>query len=266
MKDLFFTRGEFAKFCKTTKETLRHYDNIGLLKPDKVGENGYYYYSARQLLKFTLITTLKSTGCSLQEINQYISNPEKANFKKLLTSQLQELLIEKRNIEKRESIIKNSIKRYEVLNSGYEINKFYVKEEEEEYFLITKVENNLSDLDWNKAISEHFNFCNNNDISMEYQISYISFLNMDNETETCYVANKIPYRIESEKLYVKPKGKYIKMIHIGKYEPKKIYSEAKKYAEENKMKIKGVSYESEVSIYMGDNIENYILEISIEIE
>ena len=87
MKDLFFTRGQFAKYCKTTKETLRHYDKIGLLKPEKTGENGYHYYSARQLIKFTLISSLKTTGCSLDEINKYISKPETGNFKKLLISQ-----------------------------------------------------------------------------------------------------------------------------------------------------------------------------------
>ena len=130
MKDLFFTRGQFAKYCKTTKETLRHYDKIGILKPEKTGENGYHYYSARQILKFTLISTLKTTGCSLDEINKYISNPEDIDFKELLTRQLEELLIEKRNIEKREKVIRNSIRRFDVLDNGWEINKFYIKEEE----------------------------------------------------------------------------------------------------------------------------------------
>ena len=29
MEKSFFTTGQFAKLCKTTKETLRHYNNIG---------------------------------------------------------------------------------------------------------------------------------------------------------------------------------------------------------------------------------------------
>ena len=40
----FFTTGQFAKLCSTTKETLFHYDSLGLLKPARVGENGYRYY------------------------------------------------------------------------------------------------------------------------------------------------------------------------------------------------------------------------------
>lgn len=266
MKDLFFTRGQFAKYCKTTKETLRHYDKIGLLKPEKTGENGYHYYSARQLIKFTLISSLKTTGCSLDEINKYISKPETVNFKKLLISQLEELLIEKRNIERRERIIRNSIKRFDVLDSGCEINKFYIKEEEEEYFLVTKVEDSLSEIDWNKVTNEHFDYCSKNNIDMEYQLSYVLLWDENSDEEVWYVANKVPFNIDCERLKVKPKGRYLKMIYLGKYDSEKFYKEAKKYAKENNLKLKGVSYESEVSIFMGYEFENYMVEISMEIE
>lgn len=65
----FFTTGQFAKLCSTTKETLFHYDSLGLLKPARVGENGYRYYSASQFFDFDLIAVLQSAGCSLQEIH-----------------------------------------------------------------------------------------------------------------------------------------------------------------------------------------------------
>ena len=32
-----YTSGEFARLCGTTKETLRHYDEVGILKPAEVG-------------------------------------------------------------------------------------------------------------------------------------------------------------------------------------------------------------------------------------
>lgn len=34
----FFTTGQFAKLCSTTKETLFHYDSLGLLEPARVGK------------------------------------------------------------------------------------------------------------------------------------------------------------------------------------------------------------------------------------
>ena len=69
----FFTTGQFAKLCSTTKETLFHYDSLGLLKPARVGENGYRYYAASQFFDFDLIAVLQSAGCSLQEIHAYMT-------------------------------------------------------------------------------------------------------------------------------------------------------------------------------------------------
>lgn len=39
---------ELAKLKNITTETLRHYDRIGLLKPDYVTESGRRMYSIRQ--------------------------------------------------------------------------------------------------------------------------------------------------------------------------------------------------------------------------
>ena len=70
MEKSFFTTGQFAKLCKTTKETLRHYNNIGLLIPEAKSENGYKQYSFGQMFQFFYIETLKDAGCSLQVIKE----------------------------------------------------------------------------------------------------------------------------------------------------------------------------------------------------
>src|SRR5215216_7908099 len=58
-----FRIGEFSRITKVTIETLRHYDTPGLLKPVKVDSlTGYHYYSARQLLLFNRILSLKEAG------------------------------------------------------------------------------------------------------------------------------------------------------------------------------------------------------------
>ena len=41
---------EFAKLCHTTKDTLLHYDQKDLLKPEYTAENKYRYYSIEQFL------------------------------------------------------------------------------------------------------------------------------------------------------------------------------------------------------------------------
>lgn len=43
-----FTIGQFAAIHGIHKKTLMWYDQVGLLSPAFVGENGYRYYSYRQ--------------------------------------------------------------------------------------------------------------------------------------------------------------------------------------------------------------------------
>ena len=66
----FFTIKEFAKFTRTTKDTLLHYDRIGLLSPDSRGDNKYRYYSSSLLAVVNVIRTLQRLGMSLEEIKE----------------------------------------------------------------------------------------------------------------------------------------------------------------------------------------------------
>ncbi|WP_125153405.1 MerR family transcriptional regulator [Clostridium rectalis] len=70
-----FKIGEFSKLNKVSINTLRYYDEIGLLKPIKTDiESGYRYYSAKQLPKLNKIIGLKDLGFSLNEILRIINN------------------------------------------------------------------------------------------------------------------------------------------------------------------------------------------------
>ena len=61
--------GEFSRICEVTPKTLRYYEEIGLLYPEEISlENGYRYYSIKQLEKMLLINRLKSYKLSLEEI------------------------------------------------------------------------------------------------------------------------------------------------------------------------------------------------------
>ena len=64
----YFSISEFAKFSRITRDTLLHYDKIGLLSPVLRGENSYRYYSSRQLAVVNVIRTLQKLGMSLNEI------------------------------------------------------------------------------------------------------------------------------------------------------------------------------------------------------
>jgi len=60
---------DFAEFSRTTRDTLLHYDRIGLLFPVLRGENNYRYYSISQIAIVNVIRTFQQLGMSLEEIS-----------------------------------------------------------------------------------------------------------------------------------------------------------------------------------------------------
>ncbi|MDR2570337.1 MAG: MerR family transcriptional regulator [Oscillospiraceae bacterium] len=61
---------DFAQFTRTTRDTLLHYDRIGLLSPVQRGENNYRYYSGSQLAIVNVIRTFRQLGMTLEEIRE----------------------------------------------------------------------------------------------------------------------------------------------------------------------------------------------------
>lgn len=66
--------GAFAKLSGITVKTLRHYDELGLLKPAYVEEaSGYRYYTADQLLTIRRIEGFKEQGLTLERIRPLLT-------------------------------------------------------------------------------------------------------------------------------------------------------------------------------------------------
>ena len=59
---------QVAQMSGVTSRTLRHYDDIGLLKPAYVGANGYRYYEEDELLRLQQVLVLRGLGLSLADI------------------------------------------------------------------------------------------------------------------------------------------------------------------------------------------------------
>jgi DNA-binding transcriptional MerR regulator len=85
-----FRIGEFSKIARVTIDTLRHYDELGLLKPANVDPcTGYRYYSATQLMTLHRILALKDVGFSLEEIARILQDrPTADQLRGMLKAQL----------------------------------------------------------------------------------------------------------------------------------------------------------------------------------
>jgi DNA-binding transcriptional MerR regulator len=68
-----FSIGEFARLGGVSVRTLRHYDEIGLLRPATVDQDtGYRGYSAAQLGQINRIVALKELGLSLAQVRRLL--------------------------------------------------------------------------------------------------------------------------------------------------------------------------------------------------
>ena len=67
-----FTVKQLSKIANVTPRTLHYYDQIGLLKPTQVGENGYRYYGGEALLRLQQILLYRELDLPLDSIKHMV--------------------------------------------------------------------------------------------------------------------------------------------------------------------------------------------------
>ncbi|NBI10435.1 MerR family transcriptional regulator [Colidextribacter sp. OB.20] len=95
------TIGEFSRLSRVTPRMLRHYDTLGLLRPQAVGDNGYRYYRQEQLSDLVKIQWLKNYGFSLGEIGPLLELEDS----QLLSSLRQRRLELYRELDRQQGVI-----------------------------------------------------------------------------------------------------------------------------------------------------------------
>ena len=64
---------DIARLAGTTSRTLRHYGELGLLIPSRIGGNGYRYYHADALARLQRILLLRELGLGLPAIGEVLA-------------------------------------------------------------------------------------------------------------------------------------------------------------------------------------------------
>ena len=68
------TVNQLAQIAGVTPRALRYYDAIGLLKPARVGDNGYRYYGEDSLLRLQQLLFYRELGLPLAEIKRIMGS------------------------------------------------------------------------------------------------------------------------------------------------------------------------------------------------
>lgn len=69
---------EVAKAAGTTSRTLRHYGEVGLVPPSRVGANGYRFYDDRALVRLQRVLLLRDLGLGLPRIAEVLAAQDAA--------------------------------------------------------------------------------------------------------------------------------------------------------------------------------------------
>ncbi|BBH22733.1 Hg(II)-responsive transcriptional regulator [Paenibacillus baekrokdamisoli] len=71
-----YLRGQIAKLAELNIETLRYYENHGLIPSPARSESGYRLYSEEVLTRLTFIKNAKFCGFTLREIEKALSKSQ----------------------------------------------------------------------------------------------------------------------------------------------------------------------------------------------
>ncbi|OMH34511.1 TipAS antibiotic-recognition domain-containing protein [Tersicoccus sp. Bi-70] len=100
---------QLARLAGTTSRTLRHYGDVGLLEPSRVGANGYRYYDQTGLLTLQRILLLRQLGLGLPRIREVMArqtDPDEA-----LAGHLRWLRLEQQRLDDQITAVQATLQR-----------------------------------------------------------------------------------------------------------------------------------------------------------
>ena len=105
-----WTVQELAERAGISGRTLRHYHQIGLLEPDRVGSNGYRYYGADAVSRLQRILLLRETGMPLADIAGVLdATTTPAAETEALTGHLEHLAQERAALDRRIKAVEHTL-------------------------------------------------------------------------------------------------------------------------------------------------------------
>lgn len=262
-----YTSGEFAKLSGVNKRTLHFYNNIGLLHPEKIGENGYHYYTVYQFAKLQIILTLRQIGISIEEIKTYFNNYSDDSFAKMLLKQ--------KNIINKTIDQLLQIKYF--LSIKAEKLELGLSAEDGKIELCTIPERRLILSQPISSKSDEIGFSDASDFLLylkeKFNIfdSFGSRISLDNvkkerfNSYDCYYAYCTNKKIKPD--LILKEGTYLRAFCIGKWDKiPSLYKKIINYADKNNLVLSAYSYEEGLNELSLKEAANYKTMITIHVE
>lgn len=274
---LLLSSGEFADMCNVSRELLIHYDKIDILKPQVIADNGYRYYSLRQLYLFDVIRFFVDTGMSTKEIKEYLDNRSTELFLDTAQTSIEKMEKQRDILEARIDMMKNM--RYITQRAlHFPKEKPRLSYWDEIWFITTLVKDDESKRTqhvYAQAVSEHSDFCRNVAQVSKFPLGrVVDIPDQDNPEEFMY--KKIVTWINKpgnpnlfmERIEFKPRGNYAVILHQGGTSTvAQSYEKLFEYIKDKGFTMLGPIYELDMHSYlMSDSTEDYLVHISVLVD
>ncbi len=133
-----FSIGETAKINNVSIKALRHYDEIGLLKPKYINkENGYRYYTYDQFSFIDKIKRYKNIGMPLKEMKELFESHNLKLIEDFLKQQIDNLEEERLELERKQQDVQWLCDFFEYSKSLETTEEIYTKHFPERYMIAT---------------------------------------------------------------------------------------------------------------------------------
>ena len=262
-----FTIGQFAEIHGITKKTLMWYDEMGLVKPAVIGENGYRYYSYYQSSMLETILMLRELDVSILEIKLFMEQRSAENMERLLAEK-------KRELEEKITYLKRMEKTLESRHQdmltllNLNLSEFQIVKKEKAYLAVVPLgqeEPTAVELEQVIAVVKQHKLKRLHDAVYGSMISVNDLRQKKyDDYEAIYVELSQP--VSKKGLHVQPAGTYLRAFYQGPWEalPRR-YEEIFSYADAQGLSLYGYAYETGINESVIRNFDEYITQIEIPI-
>ena len=240
MKDKsYMPISEFSRLTGIKPENLRYYDQIGLLSPECRGENGYRYYTQKQLNTAYLIMSLRDIGISIEEIKNYIDRRTPEQMFSLFKLQKTHILEEMKKLRSTLEIMQLYVDMAEDALKHDE-NSINIEYKKKEPIFLGPI---LSTDSLDDSVISFYDFAAENGIDLGYPFGTIIYKETFKSGEPILGVQHY-FKIKNNHNAYKPEGKYAVIYGRCAFgESDSLYQKLFTFIAENKLLICGHAYE-----------------------
>lgn len=267
-KSKYLTTGEFAKIAHVTKNTLFHYDKIGLFSPEVVLDNEYRYYSIHQIDVLDAIIMLKELGMPLKDIRDFLDGRNPGRLLELFEKEEQQIQEQLKKLEDQKHWIQEKKKKIKQVQE-LDFSRIYVQPLPERRYLMRTFDTS-DDTVFVEKIQELIEIYESQNHSIRYEIGYIQHaLDIRNHIYNNYDNVVLLMEQKPQNLSFKTfeAGNYLTVYFKGHWQGiGSAYEELMEYAKEHQIPLEDEFLE----VYIVDNlmvekVEDYVTEITVRI-